>query len=88
MTDTTTMNIELSAALKRDADELFESMGMDTGTAVRVFLTQAVSRREMPFRMTEPRDANGFTRAEVTELLRRKEDLEAGRGKIHELIEV
>lgn len=36
----------------------------------------------------EPKDENGLTQAEVAELLRRKADLEAGLGTVHELIEV
>lgn len=32
-------------------------------------------------------DENGFTMEEVEELLRRKADLDAGNGKVHELLE-
>lgn len=32
-------------------------------------------------------DENGFTMEEVAELLRRKADLDAGNGKVHELLE-
>lgn len=32
-------------------------------------------------------DENGFTREEVAELLYRLEDLKAGNGKVHELLE-
>lgn len=86
-TETVNLQVRVPAQLKRDADVLFGNMGLETGDAVRVFLTQAVGRRAMPFEMVEPRDVNGFTRAQAQRLLRAKEQLDAGKGVRHELIE-
>lgn len=86
-TETVNLQVRIPAELKRDADTLFRNMGLDTNAAVRVFLTQAVGRRAMPFEMSEPRDINGFTRAQAQRLLRAKRQLDAGHGTEHELIE-
>lgn len=84
---TVNVQVRVPAELKHDADTLFQSMGIDTGVAIRAFLAQAVGRRAMPFDMVEPRDINGFTPAQVKRLLRAKAQFDAGKGQIHELIE-
>lgn len=45
----TTLQIRLDADLRRDADELFSSAGLDLSSAVRLFLRQSVIRRRLPF---------------------------------------
>ncbi|MFC2593975.1 MAG: type II toxin-antitoxin system RelB/DinJ family antitoxin, partial [Fretibacterium sp.] len=56
--ETVNLQVRVPAQLKRDADMLFRSMGLETGDAVRVFLTQAVGCRAMPFEIAEPKDIN------------------------------
>ena len=85
--ETVNLQVRVPAQLKRDADMLFRSMGLETGDAVRVFLTQAVGCRAMPFEMAEPKDINGFTRAQAERLLRAKAQLDAGKGVQHELVQ-
>ena len=85
--ETVNLQVRVPAQLKRDADILFRSMGLETGDAVRVFLTQAVGHRAMPFEMAEPKDINGFTRAQAERLLRAKAQLYAGKGVQHELVQ-
>lgn len=81
------VQVRVPLELKNEADRLFQSMGIDTGSAIRAFLVQAVSRRAMPFDMVEPRDVNGFTPAQVKRLMRAKQQLDAGKGVVHDLIE-
>ena len=45
----TTLQIQVDDALKQAADSLFTSFGMDTSTAVRVFLNMAVENDGIPF---------------------------------------
>ncbi|MBR4752662.1 MAG: type II toxin-antitoxin system RelB/DinJ family antitoxin [Thermoguttaceae bacterium] len=44
-----TLQIRLSDDLKARADELFVSLGLDTSTAVRIFLTSAIENGGLPF---------------------------------------
>ena len=46
---TCTLQVRLDADLRKEADELFTSAGMDLSTAVRLFLRQSVIRRRLPF---------------------------------------
>ena len=44
-----TLQIRIDDALKQRADHLFSSLGLDTSTAVRIFLNAAVEREGIPF---------------------------------------
>lgn len=43
------LQIRLNDELKAQADNLFASLGFDTSTAVRIFLTAAVENNGLPF---------------------------------------
>jgi DNA-damage-inducible protein J len=43
------LQVRLDDKLKAAADSLFSSMGLDTSTAVRMFLTAAIETRGLPF---------------------------------------
>jgi len=43
------LQVRLDEKLKNDADNIFSSMGLDTSTAIRMFLIAAVETRSMPF---------------------------------------
>lgn len=43
------LQIRLNNELKTKADELFASLGFDTSTAVRIFLTAALEHNGLPF---------------------------------------
>lgn len=46
---TAVIQTRVDAALKYDADAFFESIGMDTTTAIRIFLKQTLIQRKIPF---------------------------------------
>ena len=46
---TTTLQVRLDHQLKKDADQFFSSAGLDTTTAVRMFLRQVLIRKAIPF---------------------------------------
>lgn len=54
MANNSLIQVRVDDDLKKQADELFQNLGMDTPTAIRVFLKQSVSRRGMPFPVVEP----------------------------------
>lgn len=44
-----TLQIRLDDSLKKKADTLFSDLGLDTPTAVRIFLSAAIDRKGIPF---------------------------------------
>ena len=46
-------NISLDPELKKEAVELFHSMGLDLSTAITLFLFQSVRVRKLPFELYE-----------------------------------
>lgn len=46
--------IKIDRELKREAQELFESFGLNLSTAVNMFLRQVVREQAIPFRIGEP----------------------------------
>lgn len=47
-------NIKIDPVLKEQAQNLFESLGMNLTTAVNIFLRQSVREQAIPFRIGEP----------------------------------
>ena len=47
-------NIKIDPVLKEQAQDLFESLGMNLTTAVNIFLRQSVREQAIPFRIGEP----------------------------------
>ena len=47
-------NIKIDPELKEQAQDLFESLGMNLTTAVNIFLRQSVREQAIPFRSGEP----------------------------------
>ena len=39
--------------LERDAEEVFQNLGLDSATAIRVFLRKVVATRSIPFTLEE-----------------------------------
>ena len=47
-------NIKIDPELKEQAQDLFESLGINLTTAVNIFLRQSVREQAIPFRIGEP----------------------------------
>jgi len=52
MANTTVMQIRIDTGLRANADALFAELGLDTPTAIRMFLSEAVKRDGIPFEVT------------------------------------
>lgn len=48
---TVSTNIKIDPELKKQAQELFDELGMNLTTAVNVFLSQAVREQSIPFKI-------------------------------------
>jgi DNA-damage-inducible protein J len=61
------MNIRMDAEIKKQAQQLFASLGMDMTTAVNIFLRQAIRYNGFPFeiKMDTPNDETAEAIKEV-----------------------
>ena len=53
---TSLLQVRVDDSLKDKAAVVFENLGIDTSTAVRMFLTRSVMENGIPFRMTLPKE--------------------------------
>ena len=56
-----TTSLKIDPTLKRDAQTLFESLGLNLTTAVNLFLRQAVREQAIPFRIGNPEPQMFYT---------------------------
>jgi DNA-damage-inducible protein J len=72
--------------IKKDTDRFFSAAGLDTTTAVRMFLRQVLIRQAIPFDIIA--DAPFYATANQVVLKKSIRQLESGKGKAHALAEV
>lgn len=70
---TTPTQIRIDAEIKKQANELFSSLGLDMSTAVNLFLYQCVLRGGLPFKVEQPR-YDDETRSAMAEAMRISKD--------------
>ena len=56
MGDTTSMNLRIDKNLKKDAEALFDSLGINMTTAINIFLRQSVRDQGIPFQISAKND--------------------------------
>ena len=54
MAQSALIQVRVEDELKKDADALFSDLGLDTPTAIRIFLKRAVKQQGMPFAVGQP----------------------------------
>ena len=69
---TSTIQVRVDDELKVKSDKLFKDLGMDTTTAIRIFLTQALAVNGFPFEIKRVR-VNPYDAMSEDELLERLE---------------
>jgi len=81
---TTSITIRMDENLKKQAEILFEAMGLNITTAFTIFTKAVVRQGKIPFEITaEP----FYSEANQARLMKSIAQLEAGKGTAHELIE-
>ena len=81
----TSVTIRMDEGLKKQAETLFDEMGLNMTTAITIFAKAVVRQGKIPFEIS----ADPFwSEANQAHLRRAIADIEAGKGKAHELIEV
>ena len=79
------LNIRIDDDLKKDAESLFNDLGLNMTTATTMFLKQCVYRRGLPFEVSmDP----FFSAVNQSHLRRAVAQLDAVGGSAHELLEV
>jgi DNA-damage-inducible protein J len=64
---TTTIQVRVDAKVKKEAQTVFENMGLDLSSGVKLYLAQVIREQGLPF---TPRTVNGRTPAYEARLLR------------------
>ncbi len=77
------IRVRIDESTKQAADSLFQDLGMDTSTAIRIFLRQSVKRGGLPFEVADP----FYSKANMAQLRKAAAEMDAGKGKAHELLE-
>lgn len=81
-----TVNIRIDEKLKRDAESLFSEFGMNMTTAFTIFAKAVVRERRIPFEITASDPF--YSETNITHLTKSIEQLNQGKGKIHDIVEV
>lgn len=53
---TAVLQTRVDVDTKKKAEELFSSLGLDTTTAIRLFLKQAINQQRIPFEIVPPQE--------------------------------
>lgn len=71
-------NIKIDPVLKKEAQELFEKLGLNLSTAVNIFLRQSVREQGIPFYISAE-EPNRETREAIEEVRQMKKDPSLGK---------
>ena len=79
---TTSVTIRMDESLKKQAEVLFEDMGMNMTTAFTIFTKAVVREGRIPFEIA----ADPFySAANLNRLKKAAREMDAGKGTVHEL---
>ena len=67
---TKAIQIRLDPKLKMEVDIIFDDLGLDLPTAVRLFLKKVVASKSIPFELKSAITENGFTEEFEDEILK------------------
>jgi DNA-damage-inducible protein J len=82
---TASVTIRMDADLKKTAEGMFDSMGLNMTTAINAFIKATIRQGKIPFELT----ADPFYSESNMAFIRRGvEALDAGKGVAHDIIEV
>lgn len=73
---TKAVQIRIDQKLKKQVDIIFEDLGLDTPTAIRLFLKKVVVTKSIPFDLKSTRTENGFMQEFENEILETSKEKE------------
>jgi DNA-damage-inducible protein J len=80
---TTSINIRLDEDLKRDIEQFFSEIGLDTSTAIRMFFKQCLIEKALPFLPRTKMDNDRIIALEAKEALKEARAQAALNGTIN-----
>ncbi|MCH5162455.1 MAG: type II toxin-antitoxin system RelB/DinJ family antitoxin [Clostridiales bacterium] len=80
------INVRVDDKLKKEAAELFADLGLDTSTAINMFLRQAINSNGIPFAVERPNAATLAAMKEVDDMEKNPEKYK-GYTNVDELFE-
>lgn len=83
----TSINIRIDEDLKKQAEYLFSEFGMNMTTAFTIFIKAVVREQKIPFEIAMPKD-DFFNEYNQNRIRKAIADIKAGKGVVHDLIEV
>jgi DNA-damage-inducible protein J len=84
---TTTFSVRLDSDVKRDFDRFCHAVGINTTTAINMFVRSVIREQRLPFEVTTRTDPF-YSESNMAYVRRAIADAEAGRNmSFHELIE-
>lgn len=75
--ETTSLNVRVDKQVKKTAESICESLGMNLSTAINIFLRQLINHDGLPFEVRNPR-----FNAETIAAFQEAEDIIAGRRQV------
>lgn len=84
---TSTLQIRIDSDLRRDAESLLNSAGLDISSGVRLFLRQMILRRRLPFEVLSESPDPFFSDANQRILADSIRSFERGEAQRRELID-
>lgn len=72
MATKSSVQVRLDEDLKKDAEMVFDNLGVDVPTAIRIFFKKVVATRSIPFSLEE--SPYSFTKEEEDEILQAAKD--------------
>ena len=79
LSNSVNMSFRVDKDLKKQADELFKSLGMNTSVALNMFLTQSVRQQALPFL---PDMCITIQSKDLQEALQELKEVESGKKKL------
>lgn len=76
------VNFRVDDTIKLKAESICAAMGLNMSTAINIFLTKLVNEQRIPFEVSvDP----FYSEANMARLRKSIADLDAGKGKVHEV---
>jgi DNA-damage-inducible protein J len=82
----TNVNIRMDAEIKQEAEQLFDSLGMNMSTAFNIFVRQSLRTGGIPFQITA-QDDGFYNRYNQMKLWAAAKRMNEGKGVVHEIVE-
>ena len=83
----TTITARIDSSDKSQFDSFCSNVGINTSTAINMFVKAVLRENRIPFEITQTSDPF-FSESNMAHVRKSVQELRAGKGTLHELIEV